>query len=104
MKSKEYTSSNGVEMIEGDTLNWQKYSYYEDKEEPFILYMAVGKPSKMYGVNYHYDKDFVTIFENDYDSENSMSFSCKNIEEAERLVVSFVDANEDFEILPLYRK
>lgn len=93
---KEFVSSNGVPMVEGELFNWQK-------DDPFNISISIGTMSKMYVFGYDIQKKILSMFEMTYGTDYINEFYFEELVDAEKVVVAFGKANK-YEILPLYEK
>lgn len=88
---KEFISSNGVNMVEGISFNWEKFEFN-------IININIGYFYDYVSITYNIDEKYISMSRND-----KYKIYCDNIIFAEFLVLSYVKAN-NLEISSLYQK
>jgi hypothetical protein len=91
---KEFTSSNGMKMVEGELFNWKIEPIYHGKEVPFAYSMHVGCMSDMYQALYHPDEEILSICSLAYSSNETFKFYCMDIWTAELIVHAFIKGQD----------
>ncbi len=110
INAKQFTSQNYMMMIEGINFNWNKiecFIYYDVNDKllsEYIKYYSYliglhAKNSSIY-TNIHFAY-------NPRDNEirfNGVSLFCNKLKDAENIILLFLKANKNWEVLPLYKK
>lgn len=98
----EFVSPNGITMIEGISMNWQKQYKYHDNTGPWSLFITVDSMTNMKGFMWKANENNeLSIFGEE--DEDRISFNCNTLEEAEFFVQRYLEGNK-LELAPLYRK
>lgn len=91
---KTFTSSNGIKMVQGYTLNWRIAPVYHGREEPFGYAVDIGTWGEMHTALYFPDKEQLSLFKLEYSSNETFKFHCINIFAAEVIVNAFIIGND----------
>ncbi len=93
---KEYISVNGITMVEGELIDWEKSPIYYAKVEPYTYSIHLETDKHMcYFAHYFHEKKILTI--------NGVEFYCEDLKQAEGYVISHVIATGQ-KIAPLHSK
>lgn len=92
---KEYVSSNGVLMVEGNLINWEKNPIYYGQLVPSNYVIILFDGARCYYVIYDEITHIINIDE--------VSFFCENLDVAENYVLSHI-ISTNRNIPPLYSK
>lgn len=90
---KEFITSNGIRMAEGELFNWIK-------DNTVTLDISIGNMEKMHTFSYDTRKQILSLFEIGYGSDYCNDFYCETLLDAEKIVVGFAKANK-CELLPI---
>jgi hypothetical protein len=98
-----YKRSNGLIMIKGIHMDWEKQPIYHEQEDPFVYSYAVGTMSDMWIVNYYPQDEEVRIANMAYSKDEVFIFKVTNLEQAEFIALSFTKGMGQ-KIMPIYQK
>lgn len=88
---EEYTSRNGISMIKGLSMDWEKSYQYYDNTGPWSLLIRVGgfTDSKSFMWKVNEDKSLSV-----YDENSGCSFRALTLEQAEFFILSYLVQNK----------
>lgn len=101
---EEFISPNGIMMIRGIEMNWQKQFKYWDNTGPWSLFISCGSMFEMKGFMWKVNEDNTfSIFGLGEEDEDRVAFKVSTLEEAEFFIKSYLKGN-NLELAPLYKK
>lgn len=96
-----YISENGIQMLQGNKMNWQYEHINADDTGEMVCSYCFGGLLDMWIVNYYPDRNEVRIANMDYDSNPALVFKVNDLDDAENLALS-ITAGMKQEVMPLY--
>lgn len=87
---KEFTTNNGLKMVEGKLYNWQVQQIYHNSKKPIGYLINVGDMSEMYSGFYLPDEKELSLSNMKYSSDDVFIFYCEDLYAAEIIMDAFI--------------
>ena len=86
-----YKSTNGLDMLRCQPLNWRIQRTYRDGTGPEFFSISVGSLSEMFVCVYIPEEKTLSFSNMSYSSDCSVKFRVENFQDASKMVLSFAE-------------